>query len=76
MSNIEQEWFTPKQAAAYSGFATGTLANWRTDRNRGHDPKAGPDFEKAGARIRYARTAIDAFVKGAEVSTAHEAVAA
>lgn len=68
MSAVESshvgDWLTPKDAAAYSGFAEGTLANWRTDRNTGKDPNAGPAFSKVGARIRYSRAAIDAFLTG------------
>jgi len=56
-------WLTPEAAAEYSGFSKGTLANWRTLRNTGANPKAGPDFEKVGARIRYAPEAIDRFVR-------------
>lgn len=67
--DFEPVWFTPAQAAAYSGFAAGTLANWRTLRNTGKDVHAGPAFEKVGARIRYSRAAIYAFMT-------HEAAAA
>lgn len=59
---IERAWFTPAQAADYSGFAVGTLANWRTQRNTGADPAAGPAFEKVGARIRYSRAALNDFI--------------
>ena len=72
MSAVEsshvEEWFTPKEAAAYSRFSAGTLANWRTERNSGKNPTAGPDFQKVGARIRYSRAAIDRFIESGEVA--------
>ena len=62
------DWLTPKAAAEYSGFAEGTLANWRTDRNTGKDANAGPDFVKVGARVRYSRAAIDRFIEAGVVA--------
>lgn len=49
------EWLTPRRAAELTGFAEGTLANWRS---RGE----GPPFRKVGRMIRYSAEELDRFI--------------
>jgi len=54
------ELLAPRPAAKYLGVTHWALARWR---QRGQ----GPDFIKLGGRVRYRRSALDAFLQAAEV---------
>lgn len=52
------EWLTPKQAAALSGYAHGTLANWRS---AGDGP---PWHRDVRGRPRYKRAELERWLNG------------
>lgn len=51
-----------KDAAIYTGFSEGTLANWRVDGR-------GPAFVKRGGRIFYLKPVLDKWLMGDGLST-------
>lgn len=53
-------WLTPAQAAAFLGFASKTLANWRS-------AKTGPAYSVIGRCVRYRYSALVAFQDSAPV---------
>ena len=52
------KWHDTKSAARYTGFAAGTLENWRLA-----EPRRGPDFRRVGRAIRYDQAALDRFIE-------------
>jgi hypothetical protein len=62
MTRVESEWLTPREAGEILRITPGTLANWRLQGR-------GPQFQRMGKRIRYAREDVEAWLLSKEVST-------
>ena len=56
-SAAPSSWLTTREAAAYLGLGKSTLEIWRMEGK-------GPQFTKAGGRVRYNRAELDAWQRG------------
>ena len=56
------ELLTARQAAELTGHPETVLAVYRSKRNTGQSPDAGPDFVKVGRAVFYPRSAVEAYV--------------
>lgn len=53
---------TPKQASELTGHPETVLAVYRSRRNTGRAPDAGPEFVKVGREVFYTRDAVRAYL--------------
>lgn len=55
---------TPAQVSSLTGHPATVLAVYRSRRNTGQSPQAGPDFIKHGTAVFYPRSAVEAYISG------------
>ncbi|MEM8575827.1 MAG: DNA-binding protein [Pseudomonadota bacterium] len=55
---------TPKQVSEMTGRPETVLAVYRSRRNTGRSPHAGPEFVKVGREVFYTRDAVRAYLAG------------
>ena len=55
---------TPRQASEVTGHPETVLAVYRSRRNSGRWPNAGPEFVKVGREVFYPRDAVRAYLAG------------
>jgi len=55
---------TPAQVSSLTGHPASVLAVYRSRRNTGQSPKAGPEFIKHGTAVFYPRSAVEAYIAG------------
>lgn len=57
-----EELLTPAQVSRMTGHPETVLAVYRSRRNTGRSPEAGPAFHKIGREVFYARQDVEAFL--------------
>ena len=55
---------TPKQVSEMTGHPETVLAVYRSRRNTGRSPEAGPEFVKVGREVFYTREAVGSYLAG------------
>lgn len=55
---------TPRQASELTGHPETVLAVYRSRRNTGQSPDAGPEYVKVGREVFYTREAVRAYLAG------------
>jgi len=55
---------TPVQVAELTGHPAAVLAVYRSRRNTGQSPNAGPEFIKHGTAVFYPKSAVETYIAG------------
>ena len=61
-SFLSPDLLTPAQVANWTGHPVTVLAVYRSRRNTGQYPQAGPDFVKIGREVFYTKASVEAYV--------------
>lgn len=61
-SFLSPDLLTPAQVAERTGHPVTVLAVYRSRRNTGQSPHAGPDFVKVGREVFYTKASVEAYL--------------
>tara|TARA_R110002049_G_scaffold67291_2_gene174779 strand:+ start:2397 stop:2642 length:246 start_codon:yes stop_codon:yes gene_type:complete len=59
---LSPDLLTPAQVAERTGHPVTVLAVYRSRRNTGQSPHAGPDFVKVGREVFYMKASVEAYI--------------